>query len=194
MITRAVAVLLSALAFVTLGAAETKKPKPATSDAKPQMQMENQPALGQLAPPFRLPSGDGSTVNLKDFKGKWVVLYFYPKDFTSGCTVEAKNFQRDLSKYQSEDAVILGVSVDSAQSHRDFCAKEGLNFKLLADSDAKTAAAYRSVTNYQGAKMAARNTFLIDPQGKIAKIYTAVNPAAHSDQVLKDLAQLKKKA
>ena len=192
--TKFLAGLLSALAFVALQGAETKSPAPAKSEAKPQMHTENQPAVGQLAPNFSLPSGDGSTVSLKDFKGKWVVLYFYPKDFTSGCTVEARNFQRDLSKYQSEGAVILGVSVDTPQSHKDFCAKEGLNFKLLADPDTKTVTAYRSVMDYQGAKMAARNTFLIDPQGKIAKIYTAVNPAAHSDQVLKDLAELKKKA
>jgi len=185
--------LLSALAFTAVIGAETKRPAPAASDAKPKMHLENQPAVGQLAPNFSLPSGDGSTVSLKDFKGKWVVLYFYPKDFTSGCTLEARNFERDLSRYQSEGAVILGVSVDSAQSHRDFCTKERLNFELLADPDAKTVTAYRSVMDYQGAKMAARNTFLIDPQGKIAKIYTAVNPAAHSLEVLKDLAQLKKK-
>jgi thioredoxin-dependent peroxiredoxin len=186
--------LLSTLALVALEGAASKRPAPAKSDAKPQMHLENQPAVGQLAPNFSLPSGDGSTVSLKDFKGKWVVLYFYPKDFTSGCTLEAKNFERDLSKYQSEGAFILGVSVDSAQSHHDFCTKERLDFKLLADPDAKTVTAYRSAMDYQGAKMAARNTFLIDPQGKIAKIYTAVNPAAHSSQVLKDLAQLKKKA
>src|SRR3954471_624839 len=153
-----------------------------------------QPAVGSAAPDFSLTSGDGSQVNLKDYKGKWVVLYFYPKDFTSGCTLEAKNFERDQSKYQTEGAVVLGVSVDTAQSHKDFCAKEGLNFKLLADPDAKTVAAYGSVMDYKGAKMAARNTFLIDPQGKIVKVYTSVKPAEHSDEVLKDLAELKKKA
>jgi peroxiredoxin Q/BCP len=120
------------------------------------------------------------------------VLYFYPKDFTSGCTLEAHNFQRDLSKYDQTGAVILGVSVDTAQSHKDFCAKEGLNFKLLADPDAKVSAQYGSTMEYQGTKMAARNTFLINPEGKIAKVYTGVKPAEHSDQVLKDLAELKK--
>ena len=186
--------LLSVLALVALQAAETTSPAPAKSDEKPQMHTENQPTAGQTAPDFSLPSGDGATVSLKDFKGKWVVLYFYPKDFTSGCTLEAKNFERDQSKYQTEGAVVLGVSVDTAQSHKDFCAKEGLNFKLLADPDAKTVAAYGSVMDYKGAKMAARNTFLIDPQGKIAKVYTSVKPAEHSEQVLKDLAELKKKA
>src|ERR1700756_461331 len=120
---------------------------------------QQQPEVGKPAPDFSLTTGNGSQVSLKDFKGKWVVLYFYPKDFTSGCTLEAKNFQRDLSIYQSEGAVVVGVSVDSAQSHKDFCTKEGLNFKLLADPDAKTVAAYGSGMEYKGAKMAARNTF-----------------------------------
>ena len=153
---------------------------------------QKQPEVGQPAPDFSLTTGDGSQVSLKDFKGKWIVLYFYPKDFTSGCTMEAHNFQRDLSKYDQTGAVILGVSVDTAQSHKDFCAKEGLNFKLLADPDAKVTAQYGSTMDYKGAKMAARNTFLIDPQGKIAKVYTGVKPVEHSEQVLKDLAELKK--
>jgi peroxiredoxin Q/BCP len=153
---------------------------------------QKQPAVGTAAPDFRLTAGDGSQVNLKDYKGKWVVLYFYPKDFTSGCTLEAKNFERDLANYQNAQAIILGVSVDSAQSHKDFCAKEGLNFKLLADPDAKVSTQYGSVMEYQGAKMAARNTFLINPKGEIAKVYTGVKPAAHSEEVLKDLSELKK--
>jgi peroxiredoxin Q/BCP len=152
----------------------------------------NQPAAGSPAPDFSLTSGDGSQVSLKDYKGKWVVLYFYPKDFTSGCTLEAKNFERDLAKYQNAQAIILGVSVDSAQSHKDFCAKEGLNFKLLADPDAKVSTQYGSVMEYQGAKMAARNTFLINPKGEIVKVYTGVKPAAHSEEVLKDLSESKK--
>jgi len=153
---------------------------------------QKQPAVGSAAPDFSLTTGDGSQVSLKDYKGKWIVLYFYPKDFTSGCTLEAKNFQRDLTKYQDAGAVILGVSVDSAQSHKDFCAKEGLNFKLLADPDAKVSSQYGSIMEYQGAKMAARNTFLINPKGEVAKVYTGVKPAAHSDEVLKDLSELKK--
>src|ERR1700736_3691236 len=150
------------------------------------------PAAGSAAPDFKLTSGDGSQVSLKDYKGKWVVLYFYPKDFTSGCTLEAKNFERDLANYQNAGAIILGVSVDSAQSHKDFCAKEGLNFKLLADPDAKVSTQYGSVMEYQGAKMAARNTFLINPKGEIVKVYTAVKPAVHSEEVLKALSELKK--
>jgi peroxiredoxin Q/BCP len=106
--------------------------------------------------------------------------------------MEAHNFQRDLSKYQDAGAVILGVSVDTAQSHKDFCAKEGLNFKLLADPDAKISTEYGSVMDYKGQKLAARNTFIINPQGEIAKVYTGVKPTDHSEQVLKDLAELKK--
>lgn len=151
-----------------------------------------QPEAGKAAPEFNLTSGDGSQVSLKDFKGKWVVLYFYPKDFTGGCTLEAHNFQRDLAQYQNLGAIIVGVSVDTAQSHKDFCAKEGLNFKLLADTDARVSTEYGSVMDYKGAKMAARNTFLINPDGKVAKVYTGVKPADHSEQVLKDLAEMKK--
>src|SRR2546430_16347918 len=152
-----------------------------------------QPTVGSPAPDFSLTSGDGSQVNLKDYKGKWVGLDFYPKDFTSGCTLEAHNFQRDLSKYEQAGAVVLGVSVDTAQSHKDFCAKEGLAFKLLADPDAKVSTEYGSVMGYKGAKMAARNPFLINPQGEIGKGYTGVEPAEHSDQGLKELAELEKR-
>ena len=153
---------------------------------------QKQPEAGTPAPNFSLTGGDGSQVSLKDFRGKWVVLYFYPKDFTRGCTLEAKNFQRDLQKYEQAGAVVLGVSVDTAQSHKDFCAKEGLHFKLLADPDASVSAQYGSTMEYEGAKMAARNTFIISPKGEIAKVYTGVKPAEHSEQVLKDLAQLQK--
>jgi peroxiredoxin Q/BCP len=153
---------------------------------------QKQPEVGQAAPDFNLTTGDGSQVSLKDYRGKWVVLYFYPKDFTSGCTLEAQNFQRDLAKYQNISAIILGVSVDNAQSHKDFCSKEGLNFKLLADTDGKVSTEYGSIMDYKGSKLAARNTFLIDPHGKIAKVYTGVKPTEHSEQVLKDLSELNK--
>jgi thioredoxin-dependent peroxiredoxin len=155
------------------------------------MAQNTSPQPGDPAPALKLASNEGS-VSLSDYKGKWVVLYFYPKDFTSGCTLEAHNFQRDLAKYEQAGAVILGVSVDSADSHKSFCAKEGLNFKLLADTDGKVSESYGSVKEYDGKKMSARNTFLINPEGKIAKVYTGVKPAEHSEQVLKDLAELKK--
>src|ERR1035438_748120 len=95
------------------------------------------PADGSNAPDFTLQSQEGETVSLKDFRGQWVVLYFYPKDMTQGCTIEAHNFQRDLAKYQQQHAVIVGVSVDSTDSHKEFCAKESLTFKLLSDTDKK---------------------------------------------------------
>src|SRR5216117_3158325 len=153
---------------------------------------QQQPEVGKPAPDFSLTTGDGSQVSLKDYHGKWIVLYFYPKDFTSGCTMEARNFQRDLAKYEESGAIILGVSVDTAQSHKDFCSNEGLNFKLLADPDAKVSTEYGSVMDYKGSKLAARNTFIINPKGEVAKVYTGVKPAEHSEQVLKDLGELKK--
>jgi peroxiredoxin Q/BCP len=151
-----------------------------------------QPQTGSPAPDFKLTTNDGSQVSLKDYRGKWVVLYFYPKDFTSGCTMEARNFQQDLDKYAPLNAVVLGVSVDTAQSHKEFCAKEGLNFKLLADTDTKISSEYGSLTEYKGQKVSARNTFIINPKGEIARVFTGVKPAGHSEEVLKALAELQK--
>ena len=150
------------------------------------------PSIGSPAPDFNLTSNEGKPTSLKDFHGKWVVLYFYPKDFTSGCTVEAHNFQSDLAKYEKTGAVILGVSVDSPESHKSFCAKEGLNFRLLSDAEAKVSTEYGSVMEYHGAKLSARNTFIIDPAGKVAKVFTGVNPSKHSEEVLASLASLQK--
>jgi thioredoxin-dependent peroxiredoxin len=148
------------------------------------------PAAGSPAPVFTLPNQEGAQVSLDQFKGKWVVLYFYPKDFTSGCTIEAHNFQRDIDKYTQNNAVILGVSVDNVDSHKSFCTKEGLNFKLLADSNHAVVQQYGSVMEYNGMTLAARNTFLIDPTGTIRKVYLKVNPQSHSEEVLADLQQL----
>lgn len=150
------------------------------------------PAVGSPAPTFNLTTNEGKQVSLADLKGKWVVLYFYPKDMTPGCTIEARNFQRDLAKYEAANAVILGVSVDSTESHKEFCAKEGLNFKLLSDTDAKVSEQYGSIMEYQGTKLSARNTFIIDPQGKIAKVFEKVKVPAHSEEVLAALAALQK--
>ncbi|HTG85773.1 MAG TPA: peroxiredoxin [Pyrinomonadaceae bacterium] len=154
--------------------------------------LSEMPAVGSAAPAFTLTNNEGKQISLSDFKGKWVVLYFYPKDFTQGCTIEARNFQRDIAKYESVNAVILGVSVDTADSHKEFCAKEGLNFKLLADTEAKTSAQYGSVMEYQGNKLSARNTFIIDPTGKVAKVFEKVKVQAHSEEVLAALAELQK--
>ena len=150
------------------------------------------PAAGSNAPDFTLPSQEGTSVSLKDYRGKWVVLYFYPKDQTPGCTREAHNFQIDQPKYAERNAVVLGVSVDGVDSHKKFCAKEGLNFKLLADTEHKVSDSYGSLTNLGVVKFAARHTFLIDPAGKVAKAYTSVDPAKHSAEVLAELDQLQK--
>src|SRR5262245_55113531 len=135
------------------------------------------PEVGKSAPEFNLKSNEGKAINLKDYRGKWVVLYFYPKDFTSGCTIEARNFQRDLASYEKANAVILGVSFDTVESHQGFCSKEGLNFKLLADTEGTVSNAYGSVMEYNGNKLSQRNTFIIDPQGKIAQVFPSVKVA-----------------
>jgi peroxiredoxin Q/BCP len=140
-----------------------------------------------MAPTFTLPSQDGSAVSLGGFHGKWVLLYFYPKDNTPGCTLEAHNFQRDLPKYESLNAVVVGVSLDSKESHQSFCTKQGLTFKLLSDKEKEVTRKYGSLKNMLGFKMSARNTFLIDPAGNIAKVWIGVSPSSHSAEVLHEL-------
>ena len=150
----------------------------------------NAPTVGSTAPDFTLNSQEGKPVSLHDFKGKWVVLYFYPKDFTTGCTIEAHNFQRDLAQYEQKNAVIVGVSVQDEDSHQKFCTKEGLSFKLLADTKQQVSTQYDSVMTYNEAKYSARHTFLIDPQGKLQKVWLEVKPDKHSEEVLAALTQL----
>jgi peroxiredoxin Q/BCP len=170
--------LLSSAVVVTLGSIALRAEEP--------------PAAGSSAPEFTLSTQEGNTVNLRDFRGKWVVLYFYPKDMTPGCTIEAHNFQRDLAQYDKRNAVILGVSVDNVDSHKQFCAKESLTFKLLADTSHEVTAKYGSVRQMGPATIAARNTFLIDPKGVIRKVYIGVKPQPHSEEVLAALAELQK--
>jgi peroxiredoxin Q/BCP len=148
------------------------------------------PAVGSMAPDFTLSAQDGSNVHLSALRGTWVILYFYPKDKTPGCTLEAHNFAKDQSEYTKRKAIVLGVSVDSVDSHKEFCAQEGLTFKLLADTDKKVAAAYGSLNNLIATKLAARHTFIIDPQGKIARVFADVKPAVHSREVLAALDAL----
>src|SRR5437660_1960347 len=148
------------------------------------------PAVGAAAPDFTLNSQENKPVSLHDFKGKWIVLYFYPKDFTSGCTVEAHNFQRDLAQYEQKNAVIVGVSVQDEDSHQKFCTKEGLSFKLLADTKQEVSTQYDSIMTHNEAKLSARHTFLIDPQGKVQKVWLEVKPDKHSEEVLAALAEL----
>jgi thioredoxin-dependent peroxiredoxin len=150
------------------------------------------PGVGKIAPDFTLTSQEDTAVSLKDYRGKWVILYFYPKDQTPGCTREAHNFQLDQAKYNERNSVILGVSVDSVDSHKKFCTKEGLNFKLLADSDGRVSREYGSLTNLGVTKFSARHTFLIDPAGRVAKTYSSVDPGRHSEEVLAALDQLQK--
>lgn len=150
------------------------------------------PPAGATAPGFALPNQEGKAVSLASFRGKWVVLYFYPADFTSGCSLEAHNFQEDIEKYVAKNATIVGVSVDAPGSHKSFCAKEGLNFTLLADTERRVITLYGSTMNLGGTTLAARNTFLIDPKGIIRKTYASVSPAKHSEEVLGDLERLEK--
>ncbi len=142
------------------------------------------PSVGQSAPTFTLPSQTGAKISLKSYRGKWVVLYFYPRDMTSGCTIEAHNFQNSLSQFEAKHAVILGVSVDSLDSHKQFCAKDGLTFHLLSDTGHKVVSEYGSLGGYNGVAIANRNTFLIDPKGKIAKVWVKVNPRTAASDVL----------
>src|ERR1700688_2736604 len=150
------------------------------------------PEAGSMAPDFSLPSQDGSHIGIKDFRGKWVVLYFYPKDFTSGCTVEAHNFQRDQAQYEAKNAAIVGVSMQDPDSHQKFCTKEGLTFKLLADTDSQVSSTYDSVMNMGVTKLSARHTFLIDPNGVVQKVWLDVKPDKHSTEVLAALDDLQK--
>lgn len=145
---------------------------------------QEMPAVGQEAPTFTLPSQDLTPISLEQYRGKWVVLYFYPKDMTTGCTIEAHKFQDALPQFEAKNAVVLGVSVDSADSHKQFCTKDGLTFHLLADPDHKVVSAYGSLGSFGPVTIAQRNTFLIDPQGKIAKIWVKVAPADSASEVL----------
>ena len=150
------------------------------------------PAVGTKAPDFTLNSQEGKPVSLHDFKGKWVVLYFYPKDMTPGCTIEAHNFQRDQAMYDKINAAVVGVSVDTVDSHVQFCTKENLTFKLLSNPDHSVVDQYGSLTQMGQMTIAARNTFLVDPKGMIRKVYTKVDPSPHSKEVLEALAELQK--
>ena len=155
---------------------------------------DKSPTVGTSAPDFTLNSQEGKPVSLHDFKGKWVVLYFYPKDMTTGCTIEAHNFQRDLTKYDAKQAVILGVSMQDEKSHQEFCAKESLTFKLLADTKKEVSEKYDSVMNLGVAQLSARHTYLIDPNGVVRKVWTSVDVKTHSDDVLASIEELQKAA
>ena len=147
---------------------------------------------GASAPDFTLPSQEDKQVSLSQYKGKWVVLYFYPKDQTAGCTIEAHNFQRDQAMYDKDNAAVLGVSLDTANSHKAFCTKENLTFKLLADPGHKVVDAYGVPIRGMGPiHFASRVTFLISPNGKIVKVWPDVSVQNHSEEVLAAIKEAK---
>lgn len=148
--------------------------------------------VGSKAPDFSAISQEDKAVHLSDYKGKWVVLYFYPKDQTTGCTIEAHNFQRDMKKYESAKAVVLGVSLDTVESHKTWCSKDTFDFKLLADPDHKVIDAYNVPIKGMGpVKFASRTTYLIDPKGNVAKVWDVKDVQKHSDEVLAEIASHK---
>ncbi len=151
---------------------------------------ENTPKVGQLAPDFALPVSADQKIHLADFKGRWLVLYFYPKDMTAGCTIEARRFQKDMDQFKALNAAVVGVSADELGSHNLFSKQEGLTFPLASDVGGKTARAYDSWYGVSDYGAAMRNTYLIDPKGRIAKVFTGVNPEGHSSEVLAAIRQL----
>lgn len=149
------------------------------------------PAVGDNAPAFTLPDQAGNAVSLSDYRGKWVVLYFYPKDGTPGCTTEACEFRDNVFAFREAGATILGISVDDVASHKNFAAEHRLPFTLLADSEKKVARDYGVLHRMLGLmELARRETFIVDPQGRVAKHYREVDPGSHSKQVLADLKAL----
>lgn len=150
------------------------------------------PPIGAAAPGFTLPNQENQPVSLKDFKGKWVVLYFYPKDQTSGCSMEAHNFQRDLDKFTAANAVVLGVSLDTVDSHKTWCTKDSFTFKMLADPDHKVVDAYGvPLMQTKMGPLAQRDTFLISPEGKVVKFWQVKDIPAHSAEVLAAIQSMK---
>lgn len=149
------------------------------------------PPPGQMAPAFRLQDQNGHWLKPADFHGHWLVLYFYPKDFTPGCTTEVCTFRDDIAKLRKAGADVVGVSLDDVKSHADFAKKYHVPFPLLSDADRKVATRYGVLTSSGKVHYAKRTTFLIDPQGRITKVYRKVDPEKNSGQVLRDLATLK---
>ena len=147
--------------------------------------------VGDDAPTFTLPDSLGNQVSLNDYKGKWAVLYFYPKDDTPGCTKEACQFRDDFKTLEALGAKVIGVSIDDSFSHKKFAEKYNLPFPLLSDASGEVADRYGALNNFLVIKLAKRYTFLINPQGKIAKIYLSVDTSKHSQEIIEDLKKLK---
>ena len=179
----ALAALLPAVAL-TFGSLVTGS-RPALADGVA-------PAVGKPAPAFKLQDQAGKWHSLADYKGKWVALYFYPKDDTPGCTTQACGFRDNVFAFNKEGAVIVGISVDEVASHKEFAEKHSLPFTILADSDKAVTRSYGVLKTYMGVmEMARRDTFIIDPQGRVAKHYESVDPEGHSQVVLADIKALK---
>ncbi len=153
-------------------------------------QSSDLPQVGQVAPLFRFVDQHGVAHSLRDYRGRWVVLYFYPKDDTPGCTKEACSFRDDMNKLTKLGAQVIGVSVDTSESHAEFAKKYHLPFPLLADTNGKIADSYGALRNLGLIKIAKRYTFLINPDGKIAKTYLQVDTSRHSQQIVDDLSRL----
>jgi peroxiredoxin Q/BCP len=152
----------------------------------------NLPRAGDVAPDFELPDQVGTLRSSAEFLGKWLVLYFYPKDDTPGCTEQAARFRDAMGEIEALGAVVCGVSVDDSASHAAFARKHNLPFPLLADKGGAVAARYGSLVNLGIVRFARRNSFLIDPQGRVAKVYLGVNPAGNARDITTDLARLKR--
>jgi peroxiredoxin Q/BCP len=167
--------LIACLAFIAL--------TPAAAASEP-------PQVGAPAPAFSLPDADGHMHNLSEWHGRWLVLYFYPRDDTPGCTLEAQNFRDQLPAFAAAKAAVVGVSLDDGASHRSFADKQHLPFTLLSDSGGTVSQRYGALTNLGIVRYAKRQTYLIDPDGLIAKVYVKVDPAAHVGQLLADIRQL----
>jgi len=150
----------------------------------------NELAVGSEAPDFTLQDQYDQAQTLSAYRGRWLVLYFYPKDDTPGCTAEACAFRDDIRQLNRLQVALLGVSLDSVGSHRRFANKHGLPFPLLADPKGKVAAAYNALWALGPIRFARRQSFIIDPRGRIARIYRSVKPGSHSDQVIADLVAL----
>ena len=148
------------------------------------------PAVGSPAPDFHLQDQNGEWHDLADFRGQWLAVYFYPKDDTPGCTTEACNFRDNIYAFRAIGAAVVGISVDDVASHEQFASKYKLPFVILADESGATAEAYGVLTDWKAMKIASRQSFLVDPEGVIAKHYGEVDPETHTQQVLADLEAL----
>lgn len=151
---------------------------------------DDAPAVGTAAPLFNLQDQNGDWHDLKDYRGGWLAVYFYPKDDTPGCTTEACNFRDNIYAFQAIGANVIGISVDDVDSHKEFSDKYKLPFTILADTDGSTAKAYGVLRDYKMMKIASRQSFLVDPEGNIAKHYEDVDPDEHTGEVLEDLTVL----